>query len=296
MSKWTANDIPDQSGRTFVVTGANSGLGLETTKAIAAKNAQVVMTARSAAKGEAAVKEIKDEIPDANLELRELDLADLASIKTFADGLTKARPQFDVLINNAGVMMTPYQETKDGHELQFGTNHLGHFALTGLLLPHIKGDDPRVVTISSIEHYPGKIDFDNIQLKDGYSSRKAYQRSKFSNAVFGLELARRLEEAGSPIKSTMAHPGYSDTNLQTSGPTGLMPAILTIGNKLIAQSPVRRAPSPSSSPPPHRKRSLAPTTAPTVSASCADTRPRSTSPSARTTRSSGASYGKSARS
>ncbi len=193
------------------------------------------MTARNAAKGEAAVKEIKDEIPDANLELRELDLADLASIKAFADGLTKARPEFDVLINNAGVMMTPYQETKDGHELQFGTNHLGHFALTGLLLPHIKGDDPRVVTVSSIEHYPGKIDFDNIQLKDGYSSRKAYQRSKFSNAVFGLELARRLEEAGSPIKSTMAHPGYSDTNLQTSGPTGLMPAILTIGNKLIAQ-------------------------------------------------------------
>jgi len=237
MSDWSANQIPDQSGRLAVVTGANSGLGLETARALAAAGATVVITARDRAKGEAARQRITAETPDAAVEARVLDLAALESVRGFAAGIAADHPRIDMLINNAGVMMPPRGETADGFELQFGTNHLGHFALTGLLLePLAAVGGARVVTVSSLEHKPGRIHFDDLQSESKYSSRGAYQQSKFANAVFGLELDRRLRAAGSPVISVLAHPGYSATNLQTSGPPFPVSALLRISNALIAQS------------------------------------------------------------
>ncbi|MET0926198.1 MAG: oxidoreductase [Solirubrobacterales bacterium] len=237
MSAWSANQIPDQSGRLAVVTGANSGLGLETARALAAAGATVVITARDRAKGEAARERITAETPDATVEARVLDLAALESVRGFAAGIAADHPRIDMLINNAGVMMPPRGETVDGFELQFGTNHLGHFALTGLLLePLAAVGGARVVTVSSLEHKPGRIHFDDLQSESKYSSRGAYRQSKFANAVFGLELDRRLRAAGSPVISVLAHPGYSATNLQTSGPPFPVSALLRISNALIAQS------------------------------------------------------------
>jgi NAD(P)-dependent dehydrogenase (short-subunit alcohol dehydrogenase family) len=202
----------------------------------------VIGTARDAEKGQRAEDEIRRAIPTASVEIRRLDLADLGSVREFAGEVTGAHDGLDLLINNAGVMMPPRSLTADGFELQFGTNHLGHFALTGLLLDRLaRGDDPRVVTVTSLEHRPGRIDFEDLRSERDYQPRTAYQRSKFANAVFGLELDRRLRGAGSPVKSVLAHPGYSATNLQTSGPTGPMKALLRVGNRLFAQSADRGA-------------------------------------------------------
>src|SRR5687767_10859425 len=174
-TRWTADDIPDQSGRVAVVTGANSGLGLVTARELAAAGATVIATARDAAKAETARSKLGDQ--PGEVEFRDLDLASLESVREFAAGVTADRPRIDVLVNNAGVMMTPKRETADGFELQFGTNHLGHFALTGLLLDALAaGDAARVVTVSSLEHRPGKIDFDDLEWEHGYSPRPAYQR------------------------------------------------------------------------------------------------------------------------
>ncbi|MFL6117245.1 MAG: oxidoreductase [Catenulispora sp.] len=241
-TKWTADAIPDLAGRTYVVTGANSGLGLETTRMLAARGAHVVMTARDRLKGEAAMAGIGQDVPGSSVELRTLDLADLESVRAFAEGLHKDSVPVDVLINNAGVMMTPQRTTKQGFELQFGTNHLGHFALTGLLLDLIAtGDDPRVVTVSSTLHKQGKIDFDDLMRTKSYSPGAAYSQSKLANLLFGLELHRRLSAAGSPIRSLMAHPGYSNTNLQISGPTGLTKAVMRVANAVFAQKPAMGA-------------------------------------------------------
>jgi NAD(P)-dependent dehydrogenase (short-subunit alcohol dehydrogenase family) len=218
-----------------VVTGANSGLGLATARDLAAAGATVIATARDGAKAERA----RDTIgaTEGAVEFRDLDLASLDSVREFATGVTADHPRVDVLVNNAGVMMTPKRETADGFELQFGTNHLGHFALTGLLMPALSaGEASRVVTVSSLEHRPGKIDFDDLGLEESYSPRSAYQRSKFSNAVFGLELDRRLRAAGLPVISTLAHPGYSATNLQTSGPGFPVSTFLRFTNAVFAQS------------------------------------------------------------
>ena len=242
MPGWTADQITDQSGRTAVVTGVNSGLGLITARELARAGATVVGTARSVGKAQEAEVAIRNAVPTARVVVRLLDLADLESVRRFADEVTNDHEDLDLLINNAGVMMPPRTVTPDGIELQFATNHLGHFALTGLLLGHLtSGMDPRVVTVSSLEHRPGRIDFDDLGSQRSYQPRAAYQRSKFANAVFGLELDRRLRAAGSPVKSVLAHPGYSATNLQVSGPTGAMKAALRVGNKLFAQSPERGA-------------------------------------------------------
>jgi NAD(P)-dependent dehydrogenase (short-subunit alcohol dehydrogenase family) len=227
MSKWTAADIPDQTGRTFVVTGANSGLGLETARRLAEHGAHVIMTARDPEKGRAAAAGLPGSV-----EVRTLDLADLESVSRFAAGVEHA----DVLVNNAGVMMTPKRTTAQGFELQFGTNHLGHFALTALLYPVLRaGSAPRIVTVSSTLHRQGRIDFDDLQAARSYSPTRAYSQSKFANVLFGLELDRRLRAVGSPAISVLAHPGYTATNLQTSGPTGLLNLSGRIGNLLLAQ-------------------------------------------------------------
>ena len=232
---WTADDIPDQSGRTAVVTGANSGLGLVTTLELARAGATVLMACRNLEKGAAAADQIRESVPNAQVEVVELDLSSLDSVRKFADALDV--DELDLLVNNAGIMWVPQQRSADGFELQFGTNHLGHFALTGRLLARLnRSPAPRVVTLSSNEHRRGHFHFDDLQLERRYGARKAYRQSKLANAAFGLELDRRLRVAGSPIKSVLAHPGYTATNLQTAGKTGPMNAVMTLGNLLIGQS------------------------------------------------------------
>ena len=236
MSRWAAEQIPDQTGRKAIVTGANSGLGLVSARELARRGGRVVMAVRSVEKGEAAAADIRAEVPDADLEVERLDLADLGSVRAFAEA---HQAPLDVLMNNAGIMMTPKGTTRDGFETQFGTNHLGHFALTGLLLGALKkAGAARVVTVSSIEHYPGKIRFDDLHSERlGYAPRKAYRQSKAANVLFGLELDRRLSARRSDVISVLAHPGYSDTNLQTTGPRGPAKwAMQFVGNRLIAQS------------------------------------------------------------
>ncbi|GGW88058.1 oxidoreductase [Streptomyces caelestis] len=231
--RWTADDIPDQTGRTAIVTGANSGLGYVTARELARCGARVVLTARNPDKGRAALEMLRDEQPGSMVELRRLDLADLDSVRAFADTVDSP---VDMLINNAGIMMPPRSLTAQGFESQFGTNHLGHFALTGLLLDRLMaGRDPRVVTVSSTLHKSGSIRFDDLNGERSYSPRAFYAQSKYANVLFGLELGRRLRSQGSLVRSLLAHPGYSATNLQSTGPTGILNAILKVTNRLIAQ-------------------------------------------------------------
>ena len=232
---WTSEQIPDQTGRNAVVTGANSGIGLVTALELARAGATVVLACRNVQKGAAAVKEIREAAPSAQVEVRELDLSSLDSVRRFADALDV--DGLDLLVNNAGIMWMPQGRTDDGFELQFGTNHLGHFALTGLLLARLnRAEAPRVVTVSSNEHKRGHIDFDDLQSERRYGPRKAYRQSKLANTAFGLELDRRLRAAGSPMKSVLAHPGYTATNLQVKGQTGAMKVMMNVGNRQSGQS------------------------------------------------------------
>jgi len=236
MERWTEERIADQTGRTFIVTGATSGLGFETARQLAAHGGRVVLTARSDSKGSDAVQRIRAAHPEVTIEYRLLDLADLTSVRQFADAIRDDGIEVDVLVNNAGVMMPPRRLTAQGFESQFATNHLGHFALSGLLIETIaRGHDPRVVTVSSTMHKRGSINFDDLTGERSYSPTVYYCQSKFANVLFGLELDRRLRAIGSPVRSVLAHPGYSATNLQTSGPTGLTRQVLRLGNRLIAQ-------------------------------------------------------------
>jgi NAD(P)-dependent dehydrogenase (short-subunit alcohol dehydrogenase family) len=238
--KWNADQIPDQGGATAVITGANSGLGLHDSIELARHGAKVIMACRNMEKGEAAAQQVAAETGTAKPEVRHLDLSSLDSVRGFAGGF--ADGSLDLLINNAGIMMTPKSKTADGFELQFGTNHLGHFALTGLLLEALqRAPSARIVTLSSNEHKPGRLDFDDLQHEQSYKPREAYQQSKLANASFGLELDRRLRAAGSPVISVLAHPGYSATNLQSTGPTGVLKSALSLGNRLFAQSGERGA-------------------------------------------------------
>ncbi|MFD9903442.1 oxidoreductase [Streptomyces sp. NPDC059063] len=238
MKRWTAAHIPDQTERVFVVTGAGSGLGLATTRALARRGGHVILAVRDEAKGRRAAAEITAAQPDARLDVRRLDLADLTSVRAFADRLRADHAHVDVLVNNAGVMAPPRTLSAQGHEVQFACNHLGHFALTGLLLDLLSaGRDPRVVTVSSVNHRKGRIRFDDLAGERGYSPMGFYDQSKLANAVFGRELHRRLTEAGSPVRSVLAHPGYTATNLQKNGPVGLVK--LLFGRLLtpLAQAP-----------------------------------------------------------
>jgi NAD(P)-dependent dehydrogenase (short-subunit alcohol dehydrogenase family) len=239
MSKWTAADIPSQAGRTAVVTGANSGLGFVTARELARHGARVVLACRDQARGEAAIKRLVADVPDADVELRSLDMADLASVRAFADGVSSTYSALDLLLNNAGVMAIPRRETADGFEMQLGTNHLGHFALTGRLLPLlIETPGARVVTVSSNGHKAGKIDFDNLMRTRGYSKWLAYAQSKLANLLFAYELQRRLSAIDAPLLSVAAHPGTSSTNLVNPGSEGnrIKQTVMNVGVKLIGQS------------------------------------------------------------
>ena len=208
--------MPDLSGKIIIVTGGNSGLGYESVKAFAAKGAGVVLASRSVKKGEEAKSDILKTVPDGKIEVMELDLGDLESVRKFAADYQGKHQKLDVLQNNAGIMMTPYFTTKDGFEAQFGTNHLGHFALTGLLMDVLLATPgSRIVNVSSGAHKNGKMDFDNLQWENGkdYSPMKAYGRSKLSNLLFTYELQRRLEAASKDALAVAAHPGIAATNL-----------------------------------------------------------------------------------
>lgn len=220
MPSWTPADIPDLTGRVAVVTGANSGLGLETTRALVTHGATVVMACRDADKCRDAAEKLHAEVPSAHLETASLDLADLDSVATFAEDLKTRHSQLDLLINNAGVMAPPHRlTTKQGFELQFGVNHLGHFALTGRLMSLLVGrQDSRIVTVSSFAHVSGAIDFDDLQREHHYTPYGAYSASKLANLLFMLELERHLRQAGAETISVGAHPGLVSTNLQAAGP------------------------------------------------------------------------------
>ena len=237
-SEWTPADIPDQSGRTAVVTGANSGLGLATARELARSGAQVVIASRSAAKGDQAAASIRSSVPSAALEVAPLDLADLSSVHEFASRVRAAHDGLDLLINNAGIMAAPRRLTKDGFESQFATNHLGPFALTGLLLPALlKAPAPRVVTVSSFLHRRGTMKFDDLQGERKYDRWGAYGQSKLANLMFCFELQRRATEADAALLSLAAHPGYAATNLQFAATDRLYEkAFGWIGNRLLAQS------------------------------------------------------------
>jgi NAD(P)-dependent dehydrogenase (short-subunit alcohol dehydrogenase family) len=236
-AKWTTESIPDQTGRVAIVTGANSGLGLVTARELAGAGARVVMACRNLEKGQAAMGEIATRVAGAQLELEQLDLSSLDSVRAFAERFPRAHGGLDLLVNNAGVMATPRRLTQDGFELHFGTNHLGHFALTGLLIGTMEGrDDARVVTLSSGAHHAGQIAFDNLSGERRYFRWRAYAQSKLANLLFALELDRRLRAAGSNVKSLAAHPGYSATNLQFAAPPLMDRLIMHVGNRLLAQS------------------------------------------------------------
>jgi NAD(P)-dependent dehydrogenase (short-subunit alcohol dehydrogenase family) len=237
MSDWTAGDVPDQTGRTAVVTGANGGLGRETTRVLARKGARVVMACRSVERGEAAAADVRVDVSDPDLAVRELDLASLASVRSFADGLDEP---VDLLVNNAGVMHGPYRETEDGFEAQFGINHLGHFALTGLLLDRLRdGDDPRVVTVSSAIHRLARFGVPTVEGLDeeDYEEWTAYGRSKLANLLFAYELDRRAEW----LTSAACHPGWAATNLQPRGAelsgSRVRHLVTRVANALFAQPP-----------------------------------------------------------
>jgi NAD(P)-dependent dehydrogenase (short-subunit alcohol dehydrogenase family) len=235
--RWTGADMPDQSGRLAVITGANSGLGLVTARWLAKAGAEVVIACRNMEKGEAAAASIRGEVAAARVSVRELDLADLGSVRGFASRFVAEGVALDLLVNNAGVMAPPRRETVDGFESQFGTNHLGHFALTGLLLgPLLAAPAARVVTVSSGAHRLGRMKWDDLQREHGYNNWLAYGQSKLSNLLFCFELQKRATAVSVGLTSVAAHPGYARTNLQFAGPSAWEGLIMRVTNAVFAQS------------------------------------------------------------
>jgi NAD(P)-dependent dehydrogenase (short-subunit alcohol dehydrogenase family) len=244
MTAWTAQDIPDLFGLTAVVTGASSGIGEEAALALAAHGAHVVLAVRDEARGDATAARIRARHAGAKLEVRLVDMANLASVAAFADRALGDLPKIDILLNNAGLgLQNTRAVTVDGFERQFGTNHLGHFALTGRLMPALlAAPAPRVVTIASIAHRRGRIDFDDLQTERPYNGRKAYGQSKLANLMFALELDRRARLAGSHLVSVAAHPGVSSTGfIAATGMPGLMVRAATLAIGVLGQSAARGA-------------------------------------------------------
>ncbi len=239
---WSVDHLPDMTGRVVIVTGANSGLGLETTRGLAARGAHVVMACRDADKTRDAITAIRATDDCAKLEFLQLDLAHLMSVRNFAQQFSMRHQRLDILCNNAGVMALPLRRTEDGFEMQIGTNHLGHFALTGLLIDRIRETSgARVVNVSSLFHKYGKIRFDDLNWQRGYSRWPAYGQSKLANLLFTYELQRRFDRAGIDALSVASHPGYSATNLQFAGPrmenSILGKLVMRVSNALVAQPP-----------------------------------------------------------
>jgi len=230
---WSAADAPDQTGRVVLVTGANSGLGLHTSIGLARKGARVLMACRDAGRAEAALRRVRSAVPGAAAELVTLDLASLASVASAAAEVASRVDALDLLVDNAGVMATPRTTTVDGFELQLATNHLGHFALTGRLLP-LAAPSPRVVVVSSGAHRMGTIAFDDLQGERSYSRWGAYGQSKLANLLFARELGRRA--AGTALLVAAAHPGYAATHLQSGHGSVALAALLRVGNAVVAQS------------------------------------------------------------
>ncbi|SFF37343.1 NAD(P)-dependent dehydrogenase, short-chain alcohol dehydrogenase family [Fontimonas thermophila] len=241
--RWTAAAITPQHGKRYIVTGANSGLGLETTIALAASGAQVIMACRTPSRAEPALAEVRRRVPQAQVAFMPLDLADLASVRAFAEAYLREHNRLDGLINNAGVMALPFQKTRDGFEMQIGTNHFGHFALTGLLFECLRATpQSRIVTVASLAHrWTRGLDLDDPHFtRRPYNKWDAYSKSKLANLVFTFELDRRLRAAGIDIVAVAAHPGYSATNLMFVGPaqerSALGRLVMRIGNALFSQS------------------------------------------------------------
>ena len=230
-SNWIDKNISDQNGKLVLVTGANSGLGFEVTRALVRKGATVLMACRNLEKGQEAAAKVRAEHPKGEVRLMQLDLADLGSVKRFAEEFHSQYDHLDLLVNNAGVMVPPYGQTADGFELQFGINHLGHFALTGLLLDLLRHTpNARIVTVSSYAHYLGRINFNDLNSQKSYQKWMAYGQSKLANLLFAYELQRRLSRNGQALISVTAHPGYAETNLQHNT------ALFNFLNPIMAQS------------------------------------------------------------
>jgi len=238
MSKhdWNEERLGDQSDRIAIVTGANSGIGFETARVLAAKGASVTMACRNLGKANPKADEIRGRHPDCDVQVMELDLSDLDSVRRFAEAFRAKHARLDLLINNAGIMVPPYGKTAQGFETQLGVNHLGHFALTGSLLDLLL-DTPgsRVVTVSSVAHYMGKIDFSDLNWENGYKAQAAYGQSKLANLLFTYELQRRLAAAGQDTVAVAAHPGWTATNLQEHAPA------VKLMNRFFAQTPLMGA-------------------------------------------------------
>jgi NAD(P)-dependent dehydrogenase (short-subunit alcohol dehydrogenase family) len=240
-TQWTSNDIPNQRGKVAVVTGGNSGIGYEAALALAGKGARVILAVRSAEKGQAAATAIQRAHPGATVEVMALDLSNLGSVRRFAETFLQRFESLPLLINNAGVMALPYGRTADGFEMQFGTNHLGHFALTGMLMPAIlAAPGARVVVVSSGAHMGGAINFDNLDGAKSYGPWSAYCQSKLANLLFAYELQRRFTATGVDAIAAGCHPGYAATNLQSAGPrmsgSRFGERVSELSNRLFAQS------------------------------------------------------------
>ncbi len=235
LSNWTADQLPDLKGKLYVITGGNSGIGLEAAKHLGKAGGDVVLACRSVGKAEEAAKELRTHV-QGRVDVVQLDLSELSSVRSAAEEIHEKHGKIDALINNAGVMQTPEQKTADGFEMQFGTNHLGHFLLSGLLIDLVEAAEGRVVTLSSIAHLAGTIRFDDLMGEKGYSSTQAYTQSKGANLMFALELDRRLQALGKKAISIGCHPGYTRTNLQSTGPTGFFNFLYKITNPILAQS------------------------------------------------------------
>ncbi len=237
---WTPKQLPDLSGRRYVITGGNSGIGYEAARILGEAGADVTLACRSPEKAEKARQQLEP-IVKGKVDVVELDLTDLSSIRAAAETIRGQMDSLDALINNAGIMQTPERKTKDGFELQFGTNHLGHFLLTSLLMDLVESAEGRVVQIASIAHKFGRIHLDNLMLEGAYEPSKAYGQSKLANMLFAFELDRRLEATGANSIALAAHPGYSATELQSTGPEGLLNFIYKFTNALMAQPAAKGA-------------------------------------------------------
>ena len=233
---WSEEQISDQTGKVAIVTGGNSGIGFETARVLAEKGATVVMACRNLEKASPKAEEIRSTHPGANVEVMQLDLSDLDSVRQFAEAFRAKHSRLDLLINNAGIMVPPYGKTAQGFETQFGVNHLGHFALTGSLLDLLTNTPgSRVVTVSSLAHYMGRIDFSDLNWENGYKPQAAYGQSKLANLLFTYELQRRLAASGKETLAVAAHPGWTETNLQEHARTA------KFMNRFFAQQPLMGA-------------------------------------------------------